>query len=267
MTLPHFDSQLPLDEQLMGLKDQIRQAPASAALRIYYFQLLCVLGQWTKALEQLQLCAQLDPGCAPMARAYREAIRCEVLRSDVFAGKRKPFLMGEPPRWMACMIDALALAAEGRADAAQALRGQALQEAPATAGQIDGHPFEWLADSDTRLGPAVELFAQGCYYWLPLESVRSIGFEKVQDLRDLAWMPCEATLAHGGTLAGFMPSRYPLQAGDDDALRLARRTQWSGIGGEHVAGHGQRTWVTSVDDVPMLQVRRLSLDNATEVLP
>ena len=108
MPLPSFTSQLSLDEQLKALKDQIRQAPASAPLRVYYFQLLCVLGEWQKALEQLQLCAQLDPSCEPMARAYREAIRCEVLRAEVFAGKKKPFLMGEPAQWLACLIDALA---------------------------------------------------------------------------------------------------------------------------------------------------------------
>ena len=46
MPLPSFTSQLSLDEQLKALKDQIRQAPASAPLRVYYFQLLCVLGEW-----------------------------------------------------------------------------------------------------------------------------------------------------------------------------------------------------------------------------
>ena len=49
-----------------------------------------------KALEQLQLCAQLDPSCEPMARAYREAIRCEVLRAEVFAGKKSPFSWASP---------------------------------------------------------------------------------------------------------------------------------------------------------------------------
>jgi len=259
MQLPNFNTQLALDEQIKALKDQIRQAPSAAPLRIYYFQLLCVLGDWKKALEQLQLCAQLAPDAVPMARAYREAIRCEALRAEVFEGRHKPFLVGEPPRWLACMIDALALAAEGSAEAAQALRAQALEEAPAVPGEIDGQPFEWLADSDTRLGPVCELFAQGNYYWLPLESVRTIGFEKVQDLRDLVWMPCEVTLAHGGTLPGFMPSRYPLCPQDDDATKLARRTQWSNIGADHVAGHGQRTWVTDADDFPMLQVRKLQL--------
>src|SRR5260221_12390136 len=94
MPLPSFTSQLSLDEQLKALKDQIRQAPASVPLRVYYFQLLCVLGEWQKALEQLQLCAQLDPSSEPMARAYREAIRCELLRAAFSPGQKNPFLVG-----------------------------------------------------------------------------------------------------------------------------------------------------------------------------
>src|SRR5260370_875901 len=223
MPLPSFTSQLSLDEQLKALKDQIRQAPASVPLRVYYFQLLCVLGEWQKALEQLQLCAQLDPSCEPMARAYREAIRCEVLRAEVFAGKKKPFLMGEPAQWLACLIDALAH--EGAA--AEDLRARAREEAPATAGHMGEHRFEWLADSDTRLGPVCELLAHGSYYWLPFDAIAQIGFEPVQDLRDLIWLPCEVTLREGGALQGFMPARYPLAPGDDDAVRMSRRTQWS----------------------------------------
>lgn len=271
MSLPHFNHQLPLSEQLKALKDQIRQAPASAPLRVYYFQLLCVLGDWQKALEQLQLCAQLDPANAPMARAYREAIRCEVLRTEVFAGHKRPFLMGEPAQWLACLIDALAHTGRGETQAAQDLRARALEEAPTTAGHIGEHPFTWLADSDTRLGPVCELLANGNYYWLPFDAIAQIGFESVQDLRDLIWLPCEVTLHHGGTLQGFMPTRYPLVPGDEDAILLSRRTQWSALDDTHsdqtepsghVVGRGQRTWVTDTEDFPMLQVRKLTLSTA-----
>lgn len=253
---------LALSEQLQMVRDQIRQAPARAELRIYYFQLLAALGEWEKALEQLQLCAQLDPKAATMARAYRETIRCEVLRSEVFAGRKKPFLMGEPTQWLACLIDAMAHAGRGEIEMAQELRARALQAAPVTAGRIDEHDFEWLADSDTRLGPVCELISRGNYYWLPLNAIQQIGFDSVQDLRDLVWLPCEVTLRAGGTLHGFMPTRYPLRATDDDAIKMSRRTEWSDIGVDQVAGHGQRTWATDTDDYPMLQVRKVTLDTS-----
>lgn len=254
-----FSPQLPISGQLQLLRERIRQSPARAALRIYYFQLLAVLGEWNKALEQLQLCAQLDSGATPMARAYREAIRCEALRSEVFAGRRRPFLVGEPAGWLVRLIDALRQAGRGNTEAAQALRAMALDDAPVVPGSIDGRAFEWLADSDARLGPVCEFIANGNYYWLPFDTIQRIGFEPVQDLRDLVWQPCEVALRVGGTLQGFMPTRYPLEENDDDGLKLARRTEWRDIGAGHVAGHGQRTWVTDLDDFPMLQVRSITL--------
>ena len=47
-----------------------------------------------------------------MVHAYREAIRCEVLRTEIFAGRRKPLIFGEPPHWMAWLLESLRLMVE-----------------------------------------------------------------------------------------------------------------------------------------------------------
>ena len=39
---------------LQLLQDEVRARPADAKLRIFLFQLLCVLGQWERALNQLR---------------------------------------------------------------------------------------------------------------------------------------------------------------------------------------------------------------------
>lgn len=262
MSDPSFNSQRPLAEQLVELKDAIRAQPAKATLRIYYFQLLCVLGEWQKAIDQLQVCAQLDPAAAPMARAYREAISCEVLRGEVFAGRKTPHILGEPTTWLGYLTDALSKSAAGNMDDAARLRSQAFDLAPPSAGEIDGTPFAWIADADNRLGPVCEFLANGCYYWLPFEAIKSIGFEKPQDLRDLAWQACEVTLCNGGSLAGFIPSRYPLQSGDTDEIKLARQTQWESLNQEHFAGRGQRLWATDQAEYALLDVRQVRFTRA-----
>lgn len=259
MQLPSFSKTIPLAEQIHSLRQQIRSAPSAVPLRVFYFQLLCITGEWQKALEQLQLCAQLYPDSSAMAQAYRETIRCEVFRNEVFQGRRKPFLMGEPPRWLALLIDALETEVRGSATQAHDLRSRALGEAPGSTGHIDEHPFHWMADSDTRLGPVCELIANGRYYWLPFSNIRSIKFEKVADLRDLVWLPCEVELTTEVKLLGFMPSRYPCYSNEDDAVLLSRTTEWIEIGGDHVTGKGQRTWITDQSEYPMLQANRICL--------
>ena len=254
-----FNLQRPLNEQLTELKDAIRAEPGKLALRVYYFQLLAVLGDWQKSLEQLQLCAQMDVNTTPMAKAYREAIRCEVFREEVFAGRKAPNILGEPAPWMGWLVEATQRLASGDAAGAAELRAQAFDAAPATAGQLNGEAFEWMADSDSRLGPVCELLANGTYYWVPFSSVKQINFEKPQDLRDFVWAACEVTLCNGGSMPGFIPTRYAgSERSGNDALRLARSTEWKDLGGDHVAGLGQRMWLTDSAEYALLDVRRLT---------
>jgi type VI secretion system protein ImpE len=50
------------------LQDQVRARPADAKPRIFLFQLLAVMGQWERALNQLDVAAGLDPSALAMAQ-------------------------------------------------------------------------------------------------------------------------------------------------------------------------------------------------------
>ena len=89
---------------LEALQALVRAKPADAKLRIFLFQLLCVIGDWNRAIRQLKVCGELDPGALQMAQAYREAIICEVYREKVFAGDKAPLVFGEPQEWLAWLI-------------------------------------------------------------------------------------------------------------------------------------------------------------------
>src|SRR5687768_4150088 len=83
-----------LDGALRDLQDQVRKAPEKAELRVFLFQLLSAMGDWGRARAQLDVAAELDARTLAMAQMYREALHCERLRSDVFAGKRSPMIFG-----------------------------------------------------------------------------------------------------------------------------------------------------------------------------
>ena len=51
---------------LAQLQEQVRARPADPKLRIFLFQLLCVLGQWERALNQLKVASGLDPAALAM---------------------------------------------------------------------------------------------------------------------------------------------------------------------------------------------------------
>ncbi|MFD1554126.1 type VI secretion system accessory protein TagJ [Paraburkholderia silviterrae] len=259
-----------LDACLKQLQNQVRADPANASYRVFLFQLLAVQGAWERALTQLNVVGDLDAAALPMVQLYRDALQCEALREDVFTGRRAPLVFGEPTAWLALLIEALRLDGAGDFKAAAACRANALETAQPTAGTLNGEPFAWIADADTRLGPTLEVILNGRYYWVPFERIHRIELEAPDDLRDRVWMPAVFTWANEGQAAGLIPVRYPgtlaanAQSGQtDNALALARATEWVEAGdGEFDEARplGQRMFTTDENDYALFDVRTLVLD-------
>ncbi len=245
---------------LADLQAEIKRSPADAKLRTFLAQLLMVLGDWKRALTQLAVVGELDAAALPMVHAYRAAIQCEALRASVLRGERSPLLLGDPEPWVALLVQALAALAAGRRSEADALRAQAFEAAPTSGGQLNGAPFEWIADADSRLGPILEVLLNGAYYWVPFHRLASLTMQPPEDLRDLVWVPAELTFTNGGQALGLIPTRYAgTERSSDPALLLSRRTEWTQIGEEAFAGTGQRVLATSGEEVPLLTLRELTL--------
>jgi len=254
--LSHFDD----------LRKMIQKQPQRADLRIFLFQIYCVQGEWIKAGTQLDVLLELDPSSKPMVETYREALRCEALRREVFDGKRSPLVLGAPQDWLAMMIEALRVDAEGRPDAAADLRARALEAAPATSGKVDETPFAWLADADSRLGPVLEAIVNGKYYWVPISRLQRIEIDKPADLRDFVWAPATLTLENGATSVALIPTRYPgTERETDNALRLARATDWRERPGGAWHGVGQRMLTTDQAEIALLDLRVVVLDTTVPV--
>jgi type VI secretion system protein ImpE len=247
------------EEALKQLQDLVRKDPASPAPRIFLFQLLAVLGQWERASSQLEVLGEMDAGTLAMVAAYRQALACEGERRAVFAGEARPLLLGEPEPWMARLLEALRLTAAGRFEEGAAERAVALEAAPTTSGTIDGQAFQWIADADSRMGPMLETFVRGRYCWIPFHHLRRLELERPTDLRDLVWTPAELTFANGGSVAALLPARYPGSEAAEDALRMARRTDWTERPGGTFLGLGQRMLATDAGEHPLLETKLVEL--------
>lgn len=248
---------------LEGLQREVRKRPADASLRVFLFQLLCVAGQWQRASNQLELCGELDAATLPMVNTYREALKCEVVREAVFAGKTTPIVFGEPQAWMAWLVEALQAQARGDAAEAVRLRAEAFEAAPASSGSLAGQPFEWIADADSRLGPVMEAMIKGRYGWVPFAAVARIVIEPPTDLRDLVWVPARFDLHNGGQTVALIPARYPGSGTSaSGALQLARATEWTEWAPDQFIGHGQRLLTSSGPELGLLEAREIVLASA-----
>lgn len=249
---------------LSALQDMVRKDAANPKHRIFLFQLLAVLGQWKRALTQLNVAGELDAGTLPMVQTYREAIQCEALRADIFAGLRAPLIFGEPQVWLVQMLEAIKQDLTDPA-AAAATRAQALEAAPACSGSIDGDRFEWLADADPRMGPVIEAIVNGRYFWIPMSRIQKIELDAPTDLRDAVWTAAQFTWTNGATTVGLIPTRYSdTTASGNDAMMLARRTEWPQDGPFAGRGMGQRMLATDSADYPLLNIRTIEFDATGE---
>ena len=250
-------------EKVSQVQNLIRQKPTDDKLRIHLFQLYVQEGKWQKALAQLQVAAQLDASHKMMAQAYRLAIRAELLREDVFRGNRSPNVLGQPLQWISYLIEALQEDGKGNSSAASELRLEAFEDAAVVVGRLDDQPFAWIADADSRLGPVLEVFVNGDYYWLPFETISEIKIEPPTDLRDLVWLPAHVKLVNEGYHPMLLPARYPLiDDSVDDAHLQSRLTSWTSIEEDLSRGQGVKVLATDSSEASILDVRSIHLENA-----
>lgn len=265
MNAEEYLRQGDLSNALKALQEQVRAKPADVKYRIFLFQLLCVMGQWDRALTQLGVAGEMDAGTLAMVHAYRGLVQCEALRHSVFAGQRHPLVFGEPEQWIALVLEALRLEGVGDSTKAQRLRSEAFDMAPASSGAINGQQFEWIADADVRIGPFLEAIVNGNYYWIPFHRISEISCEDPEDLRDFVWTPAQFCWANGGEAVGFIPTRYAgTEAEPDDQLRLSRKTEWLERSEGVFAGHGQRMFATDHAEYSLLEIRSITLNSGDD---
>ncbi|MEJ0065118.1 MAG: type VI secretion system accessory protein TagJ [Caulobacteraceae bacterium] len=241
-----------------SLVEAVRKGPQDQPARMFLFQLLCVTGEWDKALIQLRALTQLSPEAQMLAVAYSQAIEAEKFRAQVFAGAAQPALLVKSA-WAGDLAGALSALCQGRANDAEALRERAFEAAPDTPGDLDGTAFDWIADGDARFGPAIEAIIAGQWGLAPFDAIEKIESEGPKDLRDIVWLPVQLAFKTGQSVAALLPARYPGSEGlGDTALRLARGTNWADQSWGQ-AGRGQHEWsLSDGSDVGILSLRRLA---------
>src|SRR3954468_20464620 len=82
-------------------QSSVRSDPANAKRRVMLFQLMVLSGQWDRALTQLYVIKEMDRDADDFVRTYREVVRCELFRKEVFGGGKTPLGLGEPQEWIA----------------------------------------------------------------------------------------------------------------------------------------------------------------------
>jgi type VI secretion system protein ImpE len=242
--------------------DQVKKAPADRAKRAFLAELFLFAGELERADTQL---AALDTPDAPdlmAVRLFRQLVRAETARREVFTRGRVPEFVAQPSDCVKLHLEASILLRENKlAEAAQTLaKADAIR--PTVTGTCDGAAFDDFRDLDDPTAPVLEvLTAQGNYYWVPVETVELLEFHPPERPRDLYWRAAHLIVRDGPDGVVYVPALYHgSHAADRDSLKLGRETDYRGGETEPYRGLGQREFLVGTDAKSVMGVTKVEFN-------
>ena len=218
-----------------ALGDELKKQPLDAKRRTFLFELLCFAGEYGRAEKHLDILSDASSEAAAGAMLYRSALHAERERQDMFAKGTLPLATAHP----------------------------------SPAGELNGEVFEGLADADPRIGAHLEAFIAGSYTWIPFAYLESVETEPPKRLRDLLWLPAIVRTTADFRLQDLgevlLPVIAPLSwKHSDDNVRLGRSTAWEEDPKNGEVPFGQKLVLSGDEEVPLLEIRKLSFHHAEE---
>ena len=252
-----------LGEAVEAQTAEVRAHPGDAERRYLLFALLGFTGDLDRASRQLDALGAGDERLQGAAGIYRNLLASEAERRRAFAGESRPVIPPDGPAWLSKRVDAIAACAANDEARVGELLAQSQAEEGATAGVCGDRAFDAISDTDSLLGPTLEIYAGGRYVLLPFASLRRLSIPDPQHVLDLLWTPAHLTDVHGTEADVHLPVLYA-GSGDaaEDGLRLGRGTEWYEAG-PAVRGRGQKVLALGGgghdEDVALLSIRELTI--------
>jgi type VI secretion system protein ImpE len=252
-----------LDEAVAAAQAVLRKAPTDLNARVLLGELLAFTGNLERADVVLDAASAIDPTTAMVVAEFRQLIRADMARRQLFRDGRVPEFLADPTETQRLQLAALVALRAG--DLAEASRQAEAAEAvrPRAPGKQGDTVFDDLRDADDLLAGSFEvLTTTGKYFWIPTERVQTLEFHPPKRPRDLLWRRASMTVADGPDGEVYLPAIYAADDATTDALRLGRETDWREIEGGPVRGVGQRLLIVGEDAVAMMELGSFRFDIA-----
>lgn len=247
-----------LAEAVAAANATVRKSPADIGARVLLAELLLFSGNLERADTVLDACADIDATAAITVAEFRQLLRGEIARRQLFSDGRVPEFLGEPTVAQRHALAALVALRDGNAVEAARLVAQAEEARIHPIGVGADGPFDDMRDGDDMLSTCFEVITTtGKYFWVCPERVASMDFHPIRRPRDLFWRRATLSVSSGPDGDVYLPTIYPpLQSEGieaNDAFRLGRATDWLQISDDGptrgmgavtlIVGEGPKTWL------------------------
>jgi type VI secretion system protein ImpE len=248
-----------LGDAIHAALEQVRSAPADRTKRLFLAELCCFGGDLERADKQLDVLFTPDAPDVVQLTLFRQLIRGELARREVFTQGRVPEFLAQPTDALKWRLEALIRLRENKAGEAAELLAKAEVARPVVSGICDGTVFDDLRDLDDLTAAVLEVItANGNYYWIPLESIEIVEFHKPERARDLYWRPAHLIVRDGPDGVVYIPALYHgSHTASEDAVKLGRRTDWLGGETEPYRGLGLREFLVGDSSKTILDIEKI----------
>src|SRR5262245_31555398 len=130
-----------LNGAITDLTAEVKSNPTDATRRTFLFELLCFAGDYDRAERQLDPIGSQSASSELGVQVYRNNIKCERERRQLFSSGVAPHFLTEPPAYVDVQLEALNRFREGQFAEARKLMDQAEVERPALTGTLNGKEF------------------------------------------------------------------------------------------------------------------------------
>jgi type VI secretion system protein ImpE len=233
-----------LADAVSAANEGVRRKPADLGARVLLAEMLVFAGNLERADVVLDAASEADPAAAVVIAEFRQLLRADMARRQLYRDGRLPEFLGEPDAQERARLAALVALRAGDAATAARHAEEAEQSRGTLPGQAGDVAFADFRDADDLLGGTLEvLTTTGKYYWIPADRVASMTLHAPRRPRDLAWRRASLSVTDGPDGDVYLPAIYWSDVPDlSDDLRLGRATDWREEGGL-VRGVGQRMFL------------------------
>jgi type VI secretion system protein ImpE len=243
-----------LADALTAANAAVRKTPTDIGARVLLAELLVFAGNIERADVVLDACADLDPTAALVVAEFRQLLRGETARRQLFSEGRVPEFLGEPTAAQRLSLAAVVALRGGDTQEAGKLAAQAEEVRGHASGTVRGGTFDDMRDVDDLLASCFEVITTtGKYFWVPPQRVMLIEFHPMKRPRDLYWRRASMIYPPMASAAEALT----------DALRLGRATDWQQAGeGGPTRGLGAVTLLVGEETLTWAEMDKVSFQVA-----